>query len=48
MSVHMSFTVVADAMNQMIYTLNIRHEDQTLLCLYLYQKIPVEILRKSI
>jgi len=44
----MSFTAVADTMNQMIYTLNIRHEDQTLLCPYLYQKILVEIFRESI
>jgi len=44
----MSFTAVADTMNQMIYTLNIRHEDQTLFRPYLYQKIPVEILHESI
>jgi len=41
-------TTMANPMNQIIWTLNIRHEDQTLLRSDLSKKIPVEILHESV
>jgi len=38
-----SFAIMADTTSQTIWTMNIRHENQTLLCSDLYKKIPVEI-----
>jgi len=35
--------MMADITNQKIWTMKIRHEDQTLLCSDLYKKIPVKI-----